>query len=48
MGADMMCARCVSKMNEKMQERDGTERALPTLVCVVCVVQFSKLSHMQK
>ena len=44
-GVNMMCARCV---NEKMQERDETEGALPTLVCVVFVLQFSKLSHMQK
>ena len=33
-GVDMMCARCV---NEKMQERDETEGALPLLcVCVRC------------
>ena len=35
-GADMMCVRCVNEMNEKMQERDETEGALP-LLCVSCV-----------
>ena len=44
-GVVMMCARCV---NEKMQERDETEGALATLLCVLCVLQFSKLSYVQK
>ena len=35
--ADMMCVRCVKEMNEKIQERDETEGALPLLcVCAFC------------
>ena len=36
MGADMLCLRCVNEMNEKMQERDETEGALPLLCACVC------------
>ena len=36
MSADMMCARCVNEMNEKIQKADETEGA-PPLFCVFVV-----------
>ena len=36
MGADVMCARCVTEMNDKIQTADETEGALP-LFCVFVV-----------